>query len=237
MSARRVERRSRSTLQSHLQGLWDRSTYLSSVSSENRRAGRELRLFLLRLGFLSLPCSASSVQTVAKPPNILYAQQIPQSVEVGWQLPCEDFGCGRPNFLMGAQVAAALGVEAVQWYTNTQHCGEQNLCWGLSAGPRERPQQCPVVLQCPVLLCKKCSALLQLPELLLQSLPHHAADKEPPRGEEAGARHSMWCKEGADVKVSQWERGRYERADCWWRYSPEGKRKKGARNSGGLRGE
>lgn len=28
-----------------------------------------------RLSFLSFPCRASSVQTVAKPPNIQYAQQ------------------------------------------------------------------------------------------------------------------------------------------------------------------
>lgn len=43
-----VQRQNQSRLQSHLQGLWDRNTYFSLVSSVNKRVGRELRLFLLR---------------------------------------------------------------------------------------------------------------------------------------------------------------------------------------------
>lgn len=55
---------------------------------------------------------------------------------------------------MAAQATAALGVEAVQCCAKTQHCGELTLCWELSAGPREWPQECP-----------ECAAVPSAPEL------------------------------------------------------------------------
>lgn len=47
-----------------------------------------------------------------------------------------------------------------------------------------------------------------------------------PKGKEAG-RHSYFSPQVMYVKVSQWENGRYKRAESWWRYLlSENRRKK-----------
>lgn len=54
-----------------------------------------------------------------------------------------------PELIDGSSGCSCPWVEAVQWYGNTQHCRELDLCCGLGAGPGAWPQEYPVCAAVP----------------------------------------------------------------------------------------